>query len=131
MVLASAPFTVVHVNAAYLQLSGLASVRLLGQPFQDLILDGKWTAAMSHTDTEGNGFDLRNLHKQEVKARTGVQKGSPLQCMVTASPIGVSADRITHFALVLDHLNKEEDSREDAADDYIEDRCAPAMTVAG
>lgn len=133
VVLSSSPFTVVHVNAAYLQLTGLSSVRLLGQPLQDLLLDGKWTAALSRTKSDGSDFDLRQMNKRVVKTRTGTQKGSPMQCTVSASPIGVAADRITHFALVLEQCQGDERSinTNSVLDLTNEDSTTPPMTVSG
>jgi len=99
-----------------------------------LILDGKWTAALSHSTRDGECFDLRQMHKRVVKTRTGVQKGDPMQCMVSASPIGVSADRITHFALVLEQNDGKDQNNlrsNSMIDLSIEESAAPAMTVSG
>ncbi|KAL7567550.1 hypothetical protein ACA910_000154 [Epithemia clementina (nom. ined.)] len=100
VVLSTFPYTVVHANAAYLHTTGLSSMRLLGQPLQDFIADKNWISFLNGK-TKGSN-DLKQMHRQVIKMRAGSQRGSPLQCFVVASPIGMAHDRITHFALGLE-----------------------------
>ena len=77
-------------------------MRLLGQPLQDFVVDKSWVSVLNGTTESRGAFDLKQMHREVVKMRTGSQKDSPLQCVIQASPIGIAHDRVTHFALGLE-----------------------------
>jgi PAS fold len=95
--LSFAPFTVVHVNAAYMRMTGLSSVDTLGRPFHELLEDEVLVAALQ---SQGEIDSLETIHDQVLQAKTASDKNG-FHCQVTVSPVGPGPQSISHFALEL------------------------------
>jgi len=100
--LSFAPFTVVHVNAAYTRMTGLSSIKVLGRPFQELLDDESLIASLrSSSET----FSLTNIHEQVLKSKSVSDKPGHLECRVLVSPVGPGLDNITHYMLGLEQIS--------------------------
>ena len=115
MTLSTAPFTIVHVNAAFTRITGMSSVKTLGRSFGDLIQGYKSSdyllpsereqqpplleilkacaESMSSTVVTGQGIKSRNYTKS---SRSGY-----IPCSINVSPVGTPIQSATHLAMEL------------------------------
>ena len=96
VVLGFAPYSVVHVNAAYSRMTGIPSTTALGQPLHEMFSDEAVAASLQSCSTS---VSLSNLHLQSIKMNAA--KDMP-KCVVRVSPVGSDADSVTHFVLELE-----------------------------
>jgi hypothetical protein len=124
--LASAPFNVVHVNAAYLSLTGLPSNAVLGRPFQDVL------AAASGDDD----FELTQLHGASLRAKSvggGAQEQSNCHAVqICVTKIGAQPSKVSHFAVELhpSSANAADAAVDSSLDAPIRRDAAVSMTTA-
>jgi hypothetical protein len=97
-----APFSVVHVNAAYINLTGLSSADVVGRPLGELVHDPLVAAALK---TTCNSFSLSTLHRQSIRIKSKSCKSTSSKVKVSAVPIGQSDECVTHYMLELETTN--------------------------
>ncbi|GKY95584.1 hypothetical protein MPSEU_000519700 [Mayamaea pseudoterrestris] len=96
VVLGFAPYSVVHVNAAYSRMTGIPSTTALGQPLHEIFFDDAAAATLHSKD---NNFTLSSLHLQAIKMNSA--KDMP-KCVVRVSPVGSDGASVTHFVLEIE-----------------------------
>ena len=96
IVIAEAPYTLVHCNAAFLEMTGIASSKVLGRPLVDALDE----------QTLDTGKDCWSLHHKDLHLRCSSSKmasGTPsVTCRARLSPIGAQLETVTHIAIELD-----------------------------
>ena len=113
--LASAPFNVVHVNAAYLALTNLPSASVLGRPFREVVANPEsWKALVEKSKAIGtdankqqpaNEFSLTQIHGQSLDAASIANKqsdnkvASDVELFITK--VGSSPEKVSHYAVEL------------------------------
>lgn len=96
--LASAPFKVVHVNAAYLSLTGLPMAVVLGRPFHEIVADKAWASLQA----AGGDFDLTQIHGASLKAKSlALEQADCDAVKVCVTKIGAQPSKVSHFAVEL------------------------------
>lgn len=102
IVIAEAPYTLVHCNAAFLEMTGVSSSKVLGHPLVDALDE----------QTLDFGRDFGNLHNQSLHMRCSSSRvpSGNITCRARLSPIGVQLETVTHYSIELDRLTV--DSRE-------------------
>lgn len=95
----SAPYSVVHVNAAYSRMTGIPSTTALGQPLHELFLDNEVSASLQSNE---HTFSLGSLHSKSIKMNSA--KDMP-KCVVRVSAVGTDASSVTHFVLEIETMN--------------------------
>ena len=97
--LSDAPYTVVHVNAAFTRATGQCSAKVLGRPLQD-VLKGK--LLLNALKESYDGLTSKLVHKQSFKKKVSCsRKTDYLTCSVNVSPVGGTAQGATHFSMEL------------------------------
>jgi hypothetical protein len=118
----SAPYTVVHANAAFARLTGLGSGQILGQPFYELLSQVAQQGASinnHHVDLPGYAASSgigsnRTLPMRQISA--GQEKALVCQIKVLAivgrkTDIGADVSQVTHFAIdVVENDNVDDSS---------------------
>lgn len=96
IVIADPPYTLVHCNAAFLEMTGVASSKVLGRPLVDALDE----------QTLDVGKDFWNLHHKSLHLRCSsamVANGTPnVTCRARLSPIGAQLESVTHISIELD-----------------------------
>lgn len=100
--IAASPYTVVHVNAAYLCMSGLPSARVLGRPFEEVMEVGTLDS-----DIDSEKFDFLSINELVAEAKTASSESSKCFCKLSVTSIGAAL--ATHFSIEMSPvLNSDE-----------------------
>jgi hypothetical protein len=99
VVLGFAPYSVVHVNAAYSRITGIPSTTALGQPLHEIFSDDSVATSLQ---SKSQAFPLTDLHLRVIKMNAA--KDLP-ECIVRVSAVGSDADSVTHYVLELETKN--------------------------
>ena len=91
VVLACSPWTVIHVNAAFMRLTNKPSSKMLGHTVEDLL--------GCSVPTEGSGHPLTRLSATEIPLKISDEK--EVSCRVSVTAVGTDTNSITHMALGL------------------------------
>lgn len=101
VVVAESPYTLVHCNAAFLEMTGVASSKVLGHPLVNALDE----------QTLDVGKDFWSVHNQSLHLRCSsshVANGTPhLTCRARVSPIGAHLENVTHFSIELDRTSSD------------------------
>lgn len=96
IVIADAPYTIVHCNAAFLEMTGVASSKVLGRSLVETLDE----------QTLDVGDDFWELHHTDLHFRCSTSmaaRGTPsVTCRTRLSPIGAQLDNVTHISIELD-----------------------------
>lgn len=96
IVIADPPYTLVHCNAAFLEMTGVSSSKVLGRPLVDALDE----------QTLDVGKDFWKLHRKNLHLRCSsamVASGTPnVTCRARLSPIGAQLESVTHISIELD-----------------------------
>ena len=94
--IAEKPYTLVHCNAAYLEMTGIVSSKILGRPLIDALDE----------QTIDESKDFWSLHRMDLHLRCSsamVAAGTPhVTCRARLSPIGAQLESVTHISVELD-----------------------------
>lgn len=123
--LSFAPFLVVHVNAAYTQLTGIRSADILGKPFCEAIQDPTCKRTTSQART------LASLNEQVTTFVSPSASNGACTCRIQVSIVGTNETAVqpqqqnhtTHFLVSLEQENTEAETA--ATDETVE---VPAAT---
>jgi hypothetical protein len=106
-----APYTVVHVNAAFTRVTGLSSVKTVGRPFQDLVESPLFVDVLKECS---KGLTSTVVPNQGFKTKPFVKK--PLVCNVSVSPVGIHVQSTTHLTMELKVRDDENEKKESSND---------------
>jgi hypothetical protein len=130
MTLAASPYTVVHSNAAYGQLTGLSSANILGKPLFNSLGDSNAPTLASCAESSSAGKDvLFSILGNDSK---------PIECHMKVTPIVSSVHnslKVTHYAVDLtamrDEMSNDEASLQAVAQQAASNDHRLATTVVG
>lgn len=108
MTLATAPYTVVHSNAACEQLTGLSSAKILGKPLFNGGKDDPSLASCAESSAAGRDVEFTMLGNDK----------KPIGCHMKVTPIVSSvknAPTVTHYAVDLTAIGQSQSSLEAVA----------------
>ncbi|CAB9522981.1 expressed unknown protein [Seminavis robusta] len=101
--LSFAPFIIIHVNAAYSRMTGLAAKDVLGKAFRDVFKDKRCKAMAAHVSS------LASMHGQLTSIST-IRQDKRCHCSLKVSHVGDPNDKTpaTHCMIALQPTNNQE-----------------------
>ena len=94
MVLAFAPFTIIHVNPVYATMSGRPSKAILGKPLREVFLAKEFSSALAAADDgDDKASALLELNGRVLKTKAVHSRN--LQCQMNVSKLSTEYYAVT------------------------------------
>jgi hypothetical protein len=106
IVLATSPYLVIQVNAAFLRFTGTTSSNMLGQQLRDLLVDETLLSSLKESKTWFSSISIPPTKSIFKRSHAKMSMDDSSNHVISITPVGSQRNSITHFAIEIENSDK-------------------------